>query len=174
MPVDDPYSSRHEGYQERFSGVRADCHRRDLLAGMVPGHARLEHVSGDYTNGALNSVTGGAYSNTAATIDVSILGNKIRGMTIDTGSTGIAISANFLPSLAGYTPLGPGTINYDSSGVSPSGTFYELPVNLLSGNTVAGSTTVKVLVVTNDTVTRYFGIGNNRTNVYSGAINPSL
>ncbi|MDI1287167.1 MAG: autotransporter-associated beta strand repeat-containing protein, partial [Reyranella sp.] len=132
----------------------------------------------NYTGGSLNSVSGSVYSNNAALIDVNILGNRINGMTIDTGSTGIAISANYLPSLASYTPLGPGTINYDSSGASPSGTFYELPVNLIGGTSggsaATGSTTVKVLVVTNDNSTKYFGIGNNRNNVYSGAINPSL
>ncbi len=138
-----------------------------------------------YTNGALNSVSNGTYWNRAATIDINILGKPIRGMTIDTGSTGIAISQSVLPSLAGYTPLGPGTINYDSSGASPSGLFYELPVSLLNGTSggTSGSTsptvstTVKVLVVTNappDKPTLYFGIGNNRNNVYSGTINPSL
>ena len=131
-----------------------------------------------YTGGALNSVAGGVPANTAALIDVNILGNRINGMTIDTGSTGIAISASLLPSLAGYTPLGPGTINYDSSGASPSGTFYQLPVTLLGGTSggspATGTTTVKVLVVTNDSTTKYFGIGNNRNNVYSGTINPSL
>lgn len=130
-----------------------------------------------YTNGALNTVTGGVPGNSAALIDVTIAGQRINGMTIDTGSTGIAISAALLPSLAGFTPLGPGTINYDSSGASPSGQFYELPVTFLNGaggSNTAGSTTVKVLVVTNDNTTRYFGIGNNRNNVYSGTINPSL
>lgn len=131
-----------------------------------------------YTGGALNSVSAGVPANNAALIAVNILGNTINGMTIDTGSTGIAISASLLPSLAAYTPLGPGTINYDSSGASPSGTFYQLPVSLLGGTSggsaATASTTVKVLVVTNDSTTKYFGIGNNRNNVYSGAINPSL
>ncbi|MDP2323648.1 MAG: hypothetical protein Q8N51_06415, partial [Gammaproteobacteria bacterium] len=142
---------------------------------MYGGSTNLEI---QYTGGALNSVPGGVPADRAALIDINILGNNIPGMTIDTGSTGIAISSNYLPSLAGYTPLGPGTINYDSSGNSPSGTFYELPVSLIggtSGGSVAtGSTTVKVLVVTSDSTTRYFGIGNNRNNVYSGTINPSL
>ncbi len=131
-----------------------------------------------YTAGALNTVSLGVPSNNAALIDVTIAGTKVKGMTIDTGSTGIAISATLLPSLAAYKPLGPGTINYDSSGASPSGTFYELPVSMLGGTSggspATGSTTVKVLVVTNDDNTRYFGIGNNRNNVYSGTINPSL
>jgi autotransporter-associated beta strand protein len=128
-----------------------------------------------YTGGALNEVRDGVPHNRAALIDVSIAGTKVKGMTIDTGSTGIAISAALLPSLAAYKPLGPGTINYDSSGASPSGYFYELPVSLLGGTAEGkATTTVKVLVVTNDTNTRYFGIGDNRNNVYSGTINPSL
>lgn len=131
-----------------------------------------------YTAGALNTVSGGVPDNHAALIDVAIAGTRINGFTIDTGSTGIAISASLLPSLAAYKPLGPGTINYDSSGASPSGTFYELPVSMLGGTSggspATGSTTVKVLVVTNDDNTRYFGIGNNRNNVYSGTINPAL
>ena len=131
-----------------------------------------------YTAGALNTVSDGVAGNHAALIDVAIGGARINGFTIDTGSTGIAISAALLPSLAAYKPLGAGTINYDSSGASPSGTFYELPVSLLGGTSggtpATGSTTVKVLVVTNDDNTRYFGIGNNRNNVYSGTINPSL
>lgn len=138
------------------------------------------HLRLMYTGGDLNSVSSGVYSNKPAKIDISILGTTVSGVTIDTGSTGIAIASNLLPSgaLAGYTPLGSGTINYDSSGVSPSGTFYQLPVSLLNGTSggsaATASTTVKVLVVTNEASTAYFGIGNNRNNVYSGAINPSL
>lgn len=131
-----------------------------------------------YTDGALNTVSGGVPGNNAARIDVTLAGTRINGLTIDTGSTGIAISAALLPSLAAYKQLGPGTINYNSSGAAPSGTFYELPVSLLGGTSggspATGSTTVKVLVVTSDSTTRYFGIGNNRNNVYSGTINPSL
>jgi len=142
---------------------------------MYQGNTSLTIMYGN----ALNSVSGGTYSNGPAKIDINILGNTIRGMTIDTGSTGIAIASSLLPpSYANYPALGPGTINYDSSGVSPSGTFYELPVSMLGGTTpdgrgATGSTTVKVLVVTNETSTAYFGIGNNRNNVYSGSIDPS-
>ncbi|WP_422033789.1 autotransporter outer membrane beta-barrel domain-containing protein [Reyranella sp.] len=131
-----------------------------------------------YTAGALNDVSNGVPRDRPALIDVAIAGGTVKGMTIDTGSTGIAISAALLPSLAAYKPLGPGTINYDSSGAAPSGYFYELPVNLLGGTSggspATGSTTVKVLVVTSDDSTRYFGIGNNRNNVYSGVLNPAL
>jgi autotransporter-associated beta strand protein len=131
-----------------------------------------------YTAGALNDVSGGVPHNRPALIDIAIAGVPVKGMTIDTGSTGIAISHNYLPSLAAYKPLGPGAINYDSSGHTPSGYFYELPVSIfgrtLGGKDETGSTTVKVLVVMNDENTKYFGIGNNRNNVYSGPTNPSL
>jgi autotransporter-associated beta strand protein len=139
-----------------------------------------------YTGGSLNSASGAATSNQPALIDVTIAGTTVSKMVIDTGSTGIAISAALLPSIAAYKRLGPGAINYDSSGAVRSGHFYELPVSLLgctshctSNNTsdrtfATGSTTVKVLVVTSDPYTRYFGIGNNRNNVYSGKIHPSF
>ncbi len=133
-----------------------------------------------YIYGDLNSRNhDGTFSNHTANLNIQIAGKPI-GVTIDTGSTGIAISQALLPSgaLNGLTPLGPGAINYDSSGNTPTGTFYELPISILggkvNGQAGVGTTTVKVLVVTNDTGTAYFGIGNNRNNVYSGVYNQSL
>ena len=76
-----------------------------------------------YTGDPLNDVRNGVPGNHAALIDIAIAGGTVKGMTIDTGSTGIAVSQNFLPSLAAYKPLGPGAINYDSSGHTPSGYF---------------------------------------------------
>jgi len=139
----------------------------------------------DYIRGPLNQANGdGTFSNQPAKINAQV-GGQVPGstpihFTIDTGSTGIAIAQNLLPkdALNGLTPLGPGAINYDSSGVTPAGTFYQLPVSILGGTVnsqlASATTSVKVLVVTNDTMTAYFGIGNNRNNVYSGLYNPSL
>lgn len=139
-----------------------------------------------YTQGPLNYLTspGSAgpvsYSNQAAKIDIQILGSRTIPVTVDTGSTGIAIAKALLPAgaLNGLTPIGPGTFNYDSSGVTPTGYYYQLPVSILGGtlNGVAatGSTTVKVLVVTSDNTTAYFGVGNNRNNTYSGIADQSL
>lgn len=131
---------------------------------------------------ALNSKgSDGSFKNHTANIDIQVAGSSTIGVTVDTGSTGIAISQSLLPAgaLNGLTPLGPGAYNYDSSGNTPTGMFYQLPVSILgkvSGQTAAGTTSVKVLVVTSDTTnpTAYFGIGNNRNNVYSGTYNPSL
>ncbi len=133
-----------------------------------------------YIDGPLNSRNpDGTFSNHTANLAIQIAGRSIP-VTIDTGSTGVAISQALLPSgaLNGLTPIGPGAINYDSSGATPAGFFYQLPVSILGGNVsgqaAVGTTSVKVLVVTNDNTTAYFGIGNNRNNVYSGAYNPSL
>ena len=66
-------------------------------------------------------------------LSMQVAGQSV-GVTIDTGSTGIAISQSYLPSgaLNGLTPIGPGAINYDSSGNTPTGTFYQLPVSILA------------------------------------------
>ena len=148
----------------------------DATTGLV-----IPYLPGPDRSGALNSSNGdGTFSNQAASFNVSIAGSRPVPVTIDTGSTGIAIAQNYLPAgaLNGLTPIGPGAINYDSSGNTPTGYFYELPVNLLGGKVnsqaAVGTTTVKVLVVTSDNTTAYFGIGNNRNNVYSGVSNPSL
>ncbi len=131
-----------------------------------------------YINGNLNSRSNnGTFSNQAAKLSISVAGSQPVPLTMDTGSTGIAISRRYLPSdaLNNLTPMGAGAINYDSSGATPTGTFYQLPVSILGGRLnsangapAVGTTSVKVLVVTNDNNTAYFGIGNNRNNVYSG------
>ena len=139
-----------------------------------------------YINGSLNYQNpDGTFSNQPATLKISVAGSEPKAVTMDTGSTGIAISNQIVtPSLlnvAGAQYIGPGAINYDSSGNTPTGDFYQVPVSILGGtnsatNTPAvGTTSVKVLVVTNDPPgkpTRYMGIGNNRNNVYSGTFTP--
>jgi len=119
------------------------------------------------------------FRNQAATVNISVAKSKPLKVTMDTGSTGIAISRKLLPenALNGLTSLGAGAINYDSSGVTPTGTFYQLPIEIFGKNSVTGehavgTTSVKVLVVDSDTT--YMGIGNNRNNVYSGTFNPAL
>lgn len=135
-----------------------------------------------YIDGSLNSRNpDGTFSNQAATLKISVAGSKPEAVTMDTGSTGIAISNQIVtPSLlnaARAVKIGPGAINYDSSGNTPTGDFYHVPVSILDGKNSAtkehavGTTKVTVLVVTNDEPgkpTRYMGIGNNRNNVYSG------
>ncbi|MGE0580323.1 MAG: hypothetical protein AB7O82_37250, partial [Reyranella sp.] len=132
-----------------------------------------------YTEGSLNSRNpNGTFSNHRANLDIKVA-DKTIGVTVDTGSTGVAIAQALLPAgvLNGLTSLGPGAYNYDSSGKTPTGNFYQLPIDILgtlNGQPAAGSSTIKVLVVTSDNSTAYFGIGNNRNNVYSGTYNPSL
>jgi uncharacterized protein with beta-barrel porin domain len=134
-----------------------------------------------YLAGPLNYKNdAGTYSNRQASLDIQVSGVTIP-VTIDTGSTGIAISKAILlqgnpDALKNATNLGPGAYNYDSSGATPTGTFYEMPVSILgtvNGKAAVGTTTVKLLVVENDDTTRYFGIGNNRNNAYSPSYSPT-
>ncbi|MBI2738791.1 MAG: autotransporter domain-containing protein [Rhodospirillales bacterium] len=126
----------------------------------------------------LNWNSGGTFQNQAVQVEIAIGGKPLK-VTLDTGSTGIAISKDYLPpgALNGLTPVGYGAYNYNSSGNSPSGTFYNLPVSLLgklaNGQAASATTTVTVLV-TNEAGTAYMGVGNNRDNVYSGVYNPAL
>lgn len=136
-----------------------------------------------YINGSLNSQNpDGTFSNQAAKLNISVAGSTPVAVTMDTGSTGIAISNQIvtqsLLNEAGAQYIGPGAINYDSSGNTLTGHFYQVPVSILGGKNSAtkapavGTTSVKVLVVTNDQPgkpTTYMGIGNNRNNVYSGS-----
>ena len=130
----------------------------------------------------LNWTSGGVFNNQPVNVHIAI-GGKTIPVTLDTGSTGIAISQNLLPAgaLNGLTPVGYGAYNYNSSGNSPAGAFYQLPVSLLgtltNGQAASGSTTVTVLVVTNDLpgiTTTYMGVGNNRDNVYCCNYDSSL
>ena len=119
----------------------------------------------------MNWNNGSGFSNQPVNVHIAV-GGKTIPVTLDTGSTGIAISQNYLPpgALNGLTPVGYGAYSYNSSNNSPSGAFYQLPVSLLgtlaNGQAASGSTTVTVLVVTSDNSTAYFGVGNNRNNVY--------
>jgi uncharacterized protein with beta-barrel porin domain len=131
--------------------------------------------------GQLNTKnSNGTFSNQAATLNIRIANSNPIQVTMDTGSTGIAISSNRLPSgaLNNLTSIGQGAINYDSSGAWLTGNFYQLPVQILDGTNSAtgasavGTTSVTVLVV-DAPGTAYMGIGNNRNNVYSGSNCPS-
>jgi len=125
-----------------------------------------------------HKISEGSYGNHSAKLNVQVAGSDPISVTIDTGSTGMAISKNLLPAgaLDGLTPIGPGTYNYDSSNINPSGHYYQLPVSILggtvNGRSAEGKASVKVLVVTSDNGTSYFGIGNNRNNAYTGIADP--
>ena len=100
-----------------------------------------------------------------------------QAVTMDTGSIGIQVSANnWNP--GSLTPIGPGSITLNSSGVTNSGNFYSVPVNFFNGGTNVATANVPVLVVTqtvtcppgggscttsNDPNVFYMGVGLNRT-----------
>ena len=132
-----------------------------------------------FLGGPLNFQSGSGFGNREGTIAISVAGSAPINVVVDTGSTGIAISENLLPdSVRAQAATAPrGAYNYDSSGNTPVGYFAQVPVSFLNfaGNqaTAVGSTTVTILVVTNGGTT-YFGIGNNRNNIYSGNYNTNL
>jgi hypothetical protein len=88
-----------------------------------------------YTAGHLNYRNNdGSFGNQTANLNIKVGDSQHIPVTIDTGSTGIAISQYWLPSgyLNGRTPVGVGGYNYDSSGNTPTGTYYDLPVDILA------------------------------------------
>ncbi|MBY0319121.1 MAG: autotransporter domain-containing protein, partial [Reyranella sp.] len=151
----------------------------------IPAHAQWNLYQGNTSlvlpyvdtfgtsNIQLNYRVGDRFSNQSVDVQIKI-GNTTVRPTLDTGSTGIAISQHLIPAsvYSSLTPVGYGAYNYDSDNKNPSGVFYNLPVSLLglaNGQAATGSTTVTVLVVTSDTAenpTSYFGVGNNRNNIY--------
>ena len=100
-----------------------------------------------------------------------------QAVTMDTGSIGLQVSAdNWNP--GNLTPIGPGSINLNSSGVTNSGNFYSVPVNFFNGGTNVATANVPVLVVTKSVTCPpggscttnndprgvfYMGVGLNRT-----------
>ena len=128
----------------------------------------------DGSANALNGKKDGSFTNSEVRISISVGSGTPMPVIVDTGSTGVAIAKSILlkhnpDALKGLTPDGHGAFNYDSSGVTPAGEFYHLPINLIQpGSQTSGTATIKVLVVTTDHTTSYFGIGNNRTNIYEG------
>jgi hypothetical protein len=64
----------------------------------------------------------------------SVAGGNTITFQVDTGSAGIVIdSSNVDPSYTSYPCFGPGTMNYYPSQNSPSGVWYLLPVELMTG-----------------------------------------
>jgi outer membrane autotransporter protein len=147
----------------------------------IPAHAQWNLYQGNTSlvlpyvdtsgtsNIQLNYRVRDQFSNQPVHVNVTVAGIT-KPLTLDTGSTGIAISAFYLGNaLNGLTPQGTGAYNYDSSNNNPSGVFYDVPVSLLglaNGAAASGSTTVRILAVTSDNNTAYFGVGNNRNNIY--------
>lgn len=68
--------------------------------------------------------------------------------TMDTGSTGIVMLASDIPGYDGMQKLGPGTLNYSSSGVQNSGYYVKLPVTVTGSNGAKITAEVPVLAVT--------------------------
>jgi len=84
--------------------------------------------------------------------------------TLDTGSTGVIVGPTLWTPPPGTPDLGPGAVNYSSSGVTHTGTWYQ--ATLLVGDANGNNVTVQVPVLrvepgscTTDCSTAMFGVG---------------
>lgn len=135
-----------------------------------------------YTNSTFVPFVSALSSTQGALVNLAVgpSGNmsSLQAVTMDTGSIGIQVSAdNWNP--GSLTPIGPGSVTLNSSGVTNSGNFYSVPVNFFNGGTNVATANVPVLVVTQSVTCPpgggscttnndprgvfYMGVGLNRT-----------
>ncbi|TAJ81599.1 autotransporter outer membrane beta-barrel domain-containing protein [Reyranella sp.] len=157
----------------------------------TPGYAQVTGVYGSgpslsigYVGGPLNQA---GKESPGALLDLQIgsggVDGKIKAFTMDTGSTGIAVSGNYFTPGKDDTKLTSGTYTYTSSGAVLHGTYYQTNVTLYDKGKAVGTTPVKVLLVDyvtcnflgagcvptpageKDQSTLYAGVGFNRNNM---------
>jgi hypothetical protein len=76
-------------------------------------------------------------------------GERSYGAVMDTGSTGVVVSADKIPNLAGLQSLGPGMLAYSSSGRIMTGRWVVTPMSITGGNGIRVTTPpIPVLAVT--------------------------
>ena len=155
------------------------------------GHAQLSGLYGTgpslsigYVGGALNQP---GRESPGALLDMKIgnggVDGTVKAFTMDTGSTGIAVSGNYFTPGKDDTKLTSGTYTYTSSGAVLHGTYYQTNVTLYDKGKAVGTTPVKVLLVDyvtcnflgagcvptptgeKDQSTLYAGVGFNRNNM---------
>lgn len=78
----------------------------------------------------LDAPAAGGMLNRLPHLTVSVGGGPPRRAVLDTGSTGLVISATAIPDLARLPQLGPGSITYSSSGRVLQGVFVLVPVTV--------------------------------------------
>ena len=157
----------------------------------APGYAQVTGVYGSgpslsigYVGGPLNQA---GKESPGALLDLQIsnggVDGKVKAFTMDTGSTGIAVSGNYFTPGKDDTKLTSGTYTYTSSGAALHGTYYQTNVTLYDKGKAVGTTPVKVLLVDyvtcnflgagcvptpageKDQSTLYAGVGFNRNNM---------
>ena len=76
-------------------------------------------------------------------------GTRSYGVVMDTGSTGVVVSADKIPNIDGLQSLGPGKLTYSSSGRIMIGQWVVTPMTIIGGNGTRVTTApIPVLAVT--------------------------
>jgi len=111
-----------------------------LAPGFGAGRARAEAPAPDLSAGKtsvflpyLNAPLGKAPLNRPPALGLSFGGPMLRAV-MDTGSTGVVVSARSIPDVDSLPSLGPGTLTYSSSGRIMSGTWVVTPVTVSGPN----------------------------------------
>ncbi|MFG1184969.1 MULTISPECIES: hypothetical protein [Xanthobacter] len=97
----------------------------------------------------LNAPAEGAPILRPPTLSLSINGGPARRAIMDTGSTGVVVSASAIPGFDQLTPLGPGELTYTSSGRIMRGVNVMVPVTVAGADGTSVTTQpIPVLAVT--------------------------
>jgi uncharacterized protein with beta-barrel porin domain len=148
-----------------------------------PAHAHDWNMYSSYSSSVTlsfnNAITAPVQQGRFPQLNVTLPGGHITAVTMDTGSTGMAIGAQYV-NTAGLQALGPGSILYTTSNTILNGTFYQMPVQIAGGPTSSGFATasVQVLVVPDSSVAM-MGVGFDRggnpgVTPVTAAMNPFL
>lgn len=97
----------------------------------------------------LNAPAEGAPIRRPPTLSLAVNGGPLRRAIMDTGSTGVVVSATAIPGFDKLTPLGPGELTYTSSGRIMRGVNVMVPVTIAGANGTSVTTQpIPVLAVT--------------------------
>jgi hypothetical protein len=123
-----------------------------LALGVAPLHAGSPGRYDDYRHGAylpyLNAPGANDDIATLPRLRISF-GERSYGAVMDTGSTGIVVSADKIPNIDHLRSLGPGKLTYSSSGRIMTGRWVVTPVTIAGADGASVTTsTIPVLAVT--------------------------
>lgn len=125
-----------------------------LLLALGTSSTLAQSRYGDYHSGTylsfLNAPKGGAPRSTPPTLALSFGGPVVHAV-MDTGSTGIVVSATSIPDLGSLQELGPGTLAYSSSGRIMRGRWV-VAAATISGANSAHVTTMPMPVLAIDRI----------------------
>ncbi|TDT96569.1 hypothetical protein DFO45_1763 [Azorhizobium sp. AG788] len=106
-----------------------------LPAGMAPAAAQMAGPDLSAATGAvflpfLNAPASGEAIARTPKLEIRFPGGRKRRAVMDTGSTGVVVSANLIPNLSQLPQLGPGSLTYSSSGQIEKGVWVQTPLTL--------------------------------------------